>query len=146
MNGDACRRTGQAAAMNRQHTHRGSRASTLATGAAAEARAAEHVESQGLLIIARNLRCKAGEIDLVGLDGEVLVIIEVRLRARLDFGGASASVTWRKQRKLIRATQYFWQRDAGWRTRALRFDVIAMQPCPDGTEHIVWIKDAFQAG
>jgi putative endonuclease len=124
----------------------GSRASTLATGAAAEARAAEHLQNQGLLIIARNLRCKAGEIDLVGLDGEILVIIEVRLRTRVDFGGASASVTWRKQRKLIRATQFFWQRDAAWRIRPLRFDVIALQQCPDGSEHIVWIKDAFRAG
>ncbi len=114
-------------------------------GAAAEIQAAEFLQAQGLVLLARNLTCKAGELDLVCLDAEVLVIVEVRLRGRRDYGGALASVTWRKQRKLVRATQFFWQRQAEWRTRRLRFDVVALEPRADGTREITWIKDAFRS-
>lgn len=119
--------------------------SNLQRGAAAEALAADYLQTQGLSVVARNLRCKAGEIDLVCLDAEVLVIVEVRQRGRADFGGALASVTWRKQRKLIRATKFHWQRQAGWRARQLRFDVVALQGRPNGIQEITWIKDAFRA-
>jgi putative endonuclease len=114
-------------------------------GAAAEVQAAEFLQGQGLVVIARNLTCKAGELDLVCLDAEMLVIVEVRLRGRMDYGGALASVTWRKQRKLVRATQFFWQRQAQWRTRRLRFDVVALEPRTDGMREIIWIKDAFRS-
>jgi putative endonuclease len=120
------------------------RRSTIECGTAAEAAAAHYLRAQGLSVLARNLRCRAGELDLVCLDGGVIVIVEVRLRARADFGGALASVTQRKQRKLIRATQFHWQRRPAWRTRVLRFDVIAVQGRPDGTHGIEWIKDAFR--
>jgi putative endonuclease len=113
-------------------------------GTAAETLAAAYLESQGLVVIARNLRCKAGELDLVCLDGELLVIVEVRLRGAADFGGALASVTGRKQRKLIRAAQYHGQRQPDWRIRRLRFDVIGLQGPIDATPDITWIKDAFR--
>ena len=119
--------------------------SRIESGAAAEALAAEFLTTQGLSVIARNLRCKAGELDLVCLDGEVLVIVEVRQRGRADFGGALASVDWRKRRKLIRATRYQWQRRPEWRARVLRFDVLALQVRRDGTRDIAWVKDAFRA-
>jgi putative endonuclease len=119
--------------------------SNAKVGATAEGQAAEFLQGQGLVLIARNLTCKTGELDLVCLDAEVLVIVEVRLRGRMDFGGALASVTWRKQRKLIRATQFFWQRQAEWRTRRLRFDVVALEPRADGTRDIIWVKDAFRS-
>jgi putative endonuclease len=118
----------------------------LQRGAAAEVFAADYLQTQGLKLVARNLRCKAGEIDIVCLDHEVLVIVEVRQRDRSDFGGALASVTRRKQRKLIRATQFHWQRRPEWRARMLRFDVIALQARPDGGHELTWIQDAFRAG
>ncbi len=113
-------------------------------GAAAETLAATYLQNQGLVVIARNLRCRAGELDLVCLDGRVLVIVEVRLRGRTDFGGALASVTRNKQRRLIRATQYHWQRNPGWRSRLLRFDVVGLQERPGAAHEITWIKDAFR--
>lgn len=115
-----------------------------AQGSAAESRAAAYLQIQGLIVIARNLRCRAGELDLVCLDGEVLVIVEVRQRTRLDFGGALASVTARKQRRIVRATQYHWQRRPGWRRRVLRFDVIGVQGGTDTVQELTWIKDAFR--
>lgn len=119
--------------------------STVQRGSAAEQLAADYLQAQGVLILARNLRCRAGEIDLVGLDDSVLAIVEVRQRARVDFGGAFGSVTWRKQRKIIRTTRYFWQRQAEWRIHTMRFDVLAVEGTPSGAHHLVWIKDAFRA-
>ena len=113
-------------------------------GAAAEALAAEYLHRQGLSIIARNLRCRLGELDLVCLDEEVLVVVEVRQRAQADFGGALASVNSRKRRKLVRATRFQWQRRPAWRARVLRFDVLAVQGRPDGSYAIAWVKDAFR--
>jgi putative endonuclease len=117
----------------------------LQRGAAAEILACAYLQSQGLNVVARNLRCKVGEIDIVCLDHEVLVIVEVRQRGRADFGGGLASVTRKKQRKLIRATQFHWQRRPDWRARVLRFDVIALEDRPDGAQQLTWIQDAFRA-
>ena len=114
-------------------------------GMAGENLAAKYLELRGLKILARNLRCKAGEIDLVCLDGGVLAIVEVRLRECYEFGGALASVTWTKRRKIIRATRYFLQRQVEWRGHSMRFDVLAVQGQRDGVHEIVWVKDAFRA-
>jgi putative endonuclease len=119
--------------------------SRLQRGAAAEQLAVEYLHAQGLVMLARNVRCRAGELDLVCLDGRVLAVVEVRQRAKRDFGGALASVTWRKQRKIIRATQFFLLRQAEWRSHVVRFDVLAVEGVPGGAHRIVWIKDAFRA-
>ena len=119
--------------------------SHLQLGAAAEQLAAEYLQAQGLVVLERNVRCRAGELDLVCLDSGVLAVVEVRQRVRIDFGGALASVTWRKQRKIIRATQLFLKRRAQWRRHVVRFDVLAVEGVPDGAHRIVWIKDAFRA-
>jgi putative endonuclease len=119
--------------------------SRLQCGAAAEQLAAEYLQARGLVVLERNVRCRAGELDLVCLDSGVLAVVEVRQRVRVDFGGALASVTWRKQRKIIRATQLFLQRRAQWRRHVVRFDVLAVEGVPDGAHRIVWIKDAFRA-
>ncbi len=118
--------------------------SRLQRGAAAEGLAAQYLQGKGLVVLARNLRCRGGELDLVCLDESVLVIVEVRQRIRDDFGGALASVDGRKQRKLIRAARFFWQRTPSWRAYRMRFDVVGVQGLPDGTHHIHWVKDAFR--
>jgi putative endonuclease len=110
-------------------------------GRAAEQRATEHLQAQGLIVLARNLLCRAGELDLVGLDGDVLAVVEIRQRSRLDFGGAPGSVTQRKQRKIIRAVRYFLTQEPAWRGLRLRFDVVSIE----GAQRITWLKDAFRA-
>jgi putative endonuclease len=118
--------------------------SRRARGAAAERLAAAYLESCGVKLLARNLCCRAGEIDLVALDGSVLAIVEVRQRSGAQFGGAPASVTVRKQRRVTRATSFFIARHPAWRSRAVRFDVLAIHGVPHGTFRIEWIKDAFR--
>jgi putative endonuclease len=115
-------------------------------GAAAEGLAAQYLQVRGLRILARNLRCKAGELDLVCLDGGVLAIVEVRQRGSLEFGGALASVTWTKRRKITRAAQFFLRHEKHWKNLPLRFDVLAIEGLPDGAHRIDWVKDAFRGG
>lgn len=105
-------------------------------GAAAEERAETWLRQQGLRPVGSNFRCKAGEIDLVMQDGEALVFVEVRKRSDARFGGAAASITARKQARIIRAAQVYLQRYRF--PPPCRFDVIAI----DG-ERIEWLRDAF---
>ena len=96
-------------------------------------------------MVAHNLRCRVGELDLICRDGGVLAIVEVRQRVRVDYGGALASVNRPKQRKIIRATRFFLQQQPTWRGLVVRFDVVGVEGLPDGAQRIVWIKDAFRA-
>jgi putative endonuclease len=114
-------------------------------GAVCEGIAADYLERQGLEVIARNLRCKGGELDLVCRDGHVLAVVEVRQRRRTDYGGALSSVSASKRRKIIRAARFLLQRRATLNAMTLRFDVVAIQGMPDGPHDICWIKDAFRA-
>jgi putative endonuclease len=114
-------------------------------GAASEQLAAAYLQNQGLVVVAQNLRCRAGELDLVCLDRDVLAIVEVRQRGRLDFGGPLASVDRRKQHKIIRAARFLIQGRPQWRSHAMRFDVVGVEGLPDGACRIVWVKDAFRA-
>lgn len=111
-------------------------------GSAAEDVALVHLREHGLRLIARNYRCRLGEIDLVMLDGSTLALVEVRYRSRKDFGGAVASVTWRKQRRLIFAAQHLLATHAELRRYAARFDVVALDGARD-RPHIAWIRNAF---
>jgi putative endonuclease len=113
-------------------------------GAAAEELAAQYLRARGLKILARNLYCKAGELDLVCLDDGVLAVVEVRQRGSFGFGGAVASVTWTKQRKIIRTAQFYLQRQRHWRIFPVRFDVLAIEGSPDGAHQVDWVKDAFR--
>ncbi len=111
-----------------------------ARGIEAEAIAARYLEARGVRIVARNYRCRGGEVDLIGFDGATLVFFEVRLRTRSDFGGAGASVTFHKQRRVVLAAQHYL---IGKTPGACRFDVIAMSDLDAAS--IEWIKDAFPA-
>jgi putative endonuclease len=107
-------------------------------GRAAESRAEAFLKSHGLKLVARNWRCRFGEVDLVMQDGATLVFIEVRLRSRSDFGGAAASVTHAKQKKLLAtARQYLARLPA---IPPCRFDVIAMT---DKAAEPEWLQNAF---
>ncbi len=119
-------------------------AAHLRDGAAAEALAARHLERHGFTIIARNVRCRGGEVDLIADDGRSLVFAEVRLRKNGRFGGAAASITASKQRRVILAAEH-WLAGDGRRhaNRACRFDAILL----DGLDaaRIEWIRGAFDA-
>jgi putative endonuclease len=109
-------------------------------GAAAEDRALLFLQGQGLTLVARNWRCKAGELDLVLRDGATLVVAEVRGRGRTDYGTAAESIDWRKQRKLARATRVLLAARPELAEAPLRFDVVTL----DADGNIEWLREAFE--
>lgn len=113
------------------------RTSKQVDGDAGEEQALRYLEKQGLKLVERNFRCKGGEIDLVMQDGKGLVFVEVRKRAGNDYGGAAASVTPRKQARLVIAAQIFLQRYK--MPPQCRFDVIAI----DGST-MEWLQNAIE--
>jgi putative endonuclease len=120
-------------------------------GEKTEQLALEHLRSAGLKLVVRNFRCRVGEIDLVMLDGECLVIVEVRCRqpgnsASSRFPSAIQSIGPHKQRKLTRAALFFLAKHKALQSHTVRFDVVACDgPTPDQYK-LQWIKDAFRPG
>ncbi|RYY74141.1 MAG: YraN family protein [Gammaproteobacteria bacterium] len=111
------------------------------SGAMAEDHAEIFLKQQGLVIVAKNYRCKSGEIDLIMQHADTLVFVEVRLRTHQAFAGAAESVTIRKQQKIIKTAQYYLQQYQLTDKANCRFDVVAFGE--NGTPE--WIKNAFSA-
>lgn len=115
------------------------------TGRHAEDLAAEFLRAQGCEILLRNFRRRLGELDLVARDGGVLVIAEVRTRARGQFGTAAESVDRRKQRRITRAAMQLLQQRAELARLPARFDVIVVHDIEAPEPQIEWIRHAFEA-
>ncbi len=113
-----------------------------ASGTDAELNAARYLGARGLIPLAKNVRCRGGEIDLILLDRDCVVFVEVRRRTNPRFGGAGESITAAKRRRIILAARW-WLAGAGRRhaARPCRFDALLF----DGgdAERINWIRGAF---
>ena len=107
--------------------------------------ACRHLEEQGLRLLERNYRCRAGEIDLVMLDGATLVLVEVRSRSSSDHGTAASTVGTRKQRRFTLAARHLLLTRPEFGRLAARFDVVAIDPGDAGEPpRLTWIRDAFR--
>lgn len=109
-------------------------------GDAFESHALEFLQRQRMRLVARNVTCRGGELDLVMLDEHgALVFVEVRARRSARFANAAASVDARKRARLVHAAQHFL---ATWRGAlpACRFDIVAFD-----AGRIHWMPDAFRA-
>lgn len=111
-------------------------------GSAQEQRARDYLQQQGLKFVSSNYHCRFGEIDLIMLQAKTLCFIEVRYRHSTAFGGAMASITAAKQRKLILTAEHFLQNHPRYQKLAARFDCISLQGSLDNPE-IDWIDNAF---
>ena len=111
-------------------------------GRSAEQKVLHFLIAQGLRPVARNFRCRGGEIDLIMLDGDCLTFIEVRYRASENFVPASQTVDTRKQRKIIHTAAMYIARNRQFAAHTMRFDVVSGQ----GPQQlsIAWIADAFR--
>lgn len=98
-------------------------------GATGEERAAYWYHRRGYEIVARNWRCREGELDLICARDDVLVVCEVKTRSSLAYGHPAEAVTAAKQRR-IRGLARRWlaETDRRPRPRAVRFDVAAVLP------------------
>ncbi len=117
-------------------------ATTKQAGDAAEDQALEHLQQAGLRLLQRNYRTPGrggGEIDLIMRDQDgTVVFVEVRRRRSAGQGGAAASVTGPKQRRIIFAARHYLSRQR--QMPACRFDVVALEPTG-----LIWLKAAFDA-
>lgn len=113
-----------------------------ARGRAAEELAAHHLATHGLRLLARNVRCRGGEVDLICLDRDTVVFVEVRLRGDARFGGAAASITAGKQRRVALAAQWWLCGDGrAHAARPCRVDAVLLDA--PAAERITWLKGAF---
>lgn len=108
-----------------------------ALGAAGEDLSAAWYQERGYRVLARNWRCREGELDLVLRLGTTVVFCEVKTRTSLAFGSPLEAVTPVKQRR-IRRLAAAWLHETGGKAAAVRFDVAAVL---DGTVEVV--HDAF---
>jgi putative endonuclease len=110
------------------------------TGTLAENSACAILEAQGFTIVTRNFLRRIGELDIVARAGDLLVVAEVRTRASDRYGGAAASVTRPKQRRIAATTSLLMQQHRELRNCRVRFDVLIVR---DGG--VEWLKHAFDA-
>jgi putative endonuclease len=114
----------------------------LLLGKEGERVAEQYLKKKGYKLVERNYRCAAGELDLIVLDRRVVVFVEVKTRTGQGFGSPLEAVEFRKQRKMIRAAQYFLSAK-GLHQRDARFDVVGVSW--PGIEPIVeHIENAFE--
>jgi putative endonuclease len=124
-----------------EHTWLGKRMASLRTsrqrtGDEGEEQALQYLIAAGLTLVRRSFLCKGGEIDLIMRDQASLVFVEVRKRASKQFGGAVASVTPTKQKRMVHAAQVYLLTQKA--NPACRFDLIAID---DG--EITWLKNVI---
>lgn len=110
----------------------------------AETLACQFLQQQGLSLLARNYRCRRGEIDLIMRDSDNLIFVEVRYRRRAHYGSALESVDRFKQARISRCASQYLQQYPAWARHPARFDVIALAAHVRGIE-IDWIRSAFDA-
>lgn len=115
------------------------------SGHRAEELAAQYLRAQGLEILARNYRRRVGELDIVARESQVLVVAEVRTRASAAFGGAAASVGWRKRARITRAASALLQQHPELARLPVRFDVLVVNDPLGPAPQIEWLRHAFQA-
>ncbi len=115
----------------------------LVAGHAAEESAVKLLLSKGYKIIARNVRYKAGELDIVAKDGDALCFVEVRSRQNQKHSNPKSSVRNDKQTKLIRAAMLYLQKNFRGARPPCRFDVIGVTGYGPG-QQLELIKHAFE--
>jgi len=98
--------------------------------------ACEYLQEHGIRILKRNYRCKAGEIDIIGKDGNCIVFFEVKYRKSDEYGHALLAVDARKQNRICRCAAIYCMQNA-W-INMFRYDVIGISDTG-----IEWIKNAF---
>jgi putative endonuclease len=115
-----------------------------AYGQEAENAAARHLESQGYRVRDRNVRCQYGEIDAVVEQDDLVCFVEVRMRSHAAWGDPAHTVSFSKQRKVVRAALHYLFRH-GLADRMIRFDVVTVvgRGAAAKVEHI---PNAFDAG
>jgi len=118
-----------------------------AVGRYGEQLAVDHLQAAGLSVLARNWRCREGELDIVARDGDQLVFVEVKTRSSLAFGAPAEAVD-RVKAARIRQVALRWiaaerARDSGAFWSAVRFDVVSVLRSRSGPPQVTRLTGAF---
>lgn len=113
-----------------------------ATGRIGEDAAAALYARRGYRVVARNWRCRLGELDLILTRGQTLVVCEVKTRRGASFGGGFEAVGARKQAKLRVVAEAFLLAWPG-RPNGVRFDVASVALRAGGSASVELFEDAF---
>ena len=101
-----------------------------------------YLQKKGYKVVERNYRCSGGELDLIVLDRRVVVFVEVKTRTGDGFGTPLEAVEFRKQRRMIRAAQFFLA-EKNLQQRDARFDVVGVS-WPGREPVVEHIENAFE--
>jgi len=115
-------------------------------GRAGEDRAARYLVANGYELLSRNWRCREGEIDIVALEGDRIVVVEVKARRSEAFGHPFEAIDPRKRRRL-------WRLGLAWlaahpehaRGRRLRLDAIGLIGASPDTASLEHLRDVEPA-
>jgi len=118
-----------------------------ALGDRGELAARQLLESKGMRWVASNWHCEAGELDLVMLDGNELVIVEVKTRTGDRSGRAEESISSVKSRKLLAAAEWFVDANPDHADRIWRIDLMALTLRADGSiARVSHVENAIVSG
>jgi putative endonuclease len=112
-----------------------------ALGANGEDAVAALYRSRGFTVLARNWRCRLGELDVVAGRGDLLVVCEVKTRRGARFGDGYEAVTARKRARLRTLAEAFLQSSSN-RPGSIRFDVASVHAAGPRLD-IELFEDAF---
>ncbi|WP_124641425.1 MULTISPECIES: YraN family protein [Amniculibacterium] len=111
-------------------------------GKEAEEFAVSYLENKGYTVIARNFYYQKGELDIVALYKDFLVVVEVKARTRNLFQEPYEAVNKKKIKLVVMATDAFM--NAGNRTEEVRFDIISVLKTDRGHLDLTHIENAFE--
>ena len=113
-----------------------------ALGAEGEKIALQFLEKEGMKLLAKNYRCRLGELDLVFQEGSQIVFVEVRTKASLEYGTGFDSITYQKRTKLKSIAQQFLAYH-NLSEADIRFDVVAIFKYASGLHKLEHLRGAF---
>jgi putative endonuclease len=93
-------------------------------GKKGEDQAVQFLVDEGFNIIERNYHSRFGEVDIIGIDGDVLVFVEVKAWSSFGLDQLEQGINKRKQRRIIETAKYFLSIHRKYMSMAMRFDVI----------------------
>lgn len=104
--------------------------------------ASQALKRKGYKIIARNYRCRLGEIDIIALDRSFIVFVEVKTRTSSRFGSGASAITIKKQQQIARVAHHFLA-EKQFTYMDARFDVVALKCRNNGDFEFDHITNAF---
>jgi len=107
-------------------------------GSKYEQTAGSYLESLGYEILEYNMRCHAGEVDIVAREGEYIVFVEVKYRANAKCGAPLEAISVLKQKTISKCALSYLKKHRLWDV-SVRFDVVGILK-----DEITLIRNAFE--